>query len=226
MNKKCSDCGFIDFSNEEICRRCRKPFGAASVSTQSSPEELSRKLDRAAIWFLKRFVSGLVISLIILCGVYFSLLQSAEPLSAEQAAMVERSIKHLEQRGFSREVFLLRRTVAFRASDNWLNSATRMENAYAATNFPFQIVTLYDSFFTRPVDDIERAMVLLHEAQHLQGGGEPEAYEFVWRHRKTLGWTEIPYGRTVVWQTVFEATRQNAPDLFRCSFNENADCTF
>lgn len=225
MNKKCSKCGFINFSDKEICRRCQTPLSQTSQNSQSDYDEMNRKLDGAAIWFLKRFASAVVIAGVILCGVYFSLLNSAETLSTEQAATVEHSIKILEQRGFEREVFLLRNTVAFRASDNWLNSATREENAYAATNFPFQIVTLYDSFFKRPVDDVERAMILLHEAQHLQGAGEQAAYEFVWRNRKNLGWTDISYGRSVVWQNVFEATKQNAPDLFRCSFNENADCT-
>lgn len=225
MNKKCSECGLANFSSDENCRRCRAALGAASSISADFNDDTSRKLDRAAIWFFKRFASALFVAALILCGVYFSLLQSAEPLTSEQAATVERAVKVLEEKGFVRESFLFRRTVAFRASDNWLNEATREEDAYAATNFPFQIVTLYDNFFKYPQDDTERAMILLHEAQHLQGAGEPEAYEFVWRNRKKLGWTEDVYGQTRVWQNVFEFTRQQAPNLFRCAFNANEDCT-
>jgi predicted RNA-binding Zn-ribbon protein involved in translation (DUF1610 family) len=225
MNKKCPECGLVNFSSDENCRRCGFALGSKAENSIAFQDDASRKLDRAAIWFLKRFLSAVVIAAAILCGVYFSLLRSAEPLSFEQAAAVESAVKILEDRGFDRETFLLRRTVAFRASDNWLNETTGHEDAYAATNFPFQIVTLYESFFKYPQDDTERAMILLHEAQHLQGADEPEAYEFVWRNRKKLGWTEETYGRTKVWHNVFDFTQQNAPNLFRCSFNENADCT-
>lgn len=225
MNKKCSECGLINFSNDENCRRCNSVLASATGNPVAFQDETSRKLDRAAIWFLKRFVSAFVVAIAILCGVYFSLLRSAQPLSSEQAAAVERAVKILEERGFERETFLLRRTAAFRASDNWLNETAGHEDAYAATNFPFQIVTLYENFFKYPQDDIERAMILLHEAQHLQGADEQEAYEFVWRNRKKLGWTNETYRRTKVWQNVFDFTRQNAPNLFRCNFNEHSDCT-
>lgn len=170
MNKKCPACGFVNFADQEICRRCQTALGFVSENARlATDDETSRKLDRAAIWFLKRFVSALLVAVAILCGVYFSLLRSAQPLSAEQSAAVERAVKILEIRGFERETFLLRHTVAFRASDNWLNETAGHEDAYAATNFPFQIVTLYENFFKYPQDDTERAMILLHEAQHLQG---------------------------------------------------------
>jgi hypothetical protein len=225
MNKKCFECGLANFSNDENCRRCHASLDSRTGNSAALQNDTSKKLDRAAVWFLKRFLSAVAISAAILFGVYFSLLKSAEPLSSEQAAAVERAIKILEDRGFERETFLLRRTVAFRATDNWLNEKTRQEDAYAATNFPFQIVTLYESFFKYPKDDTERAMVLLHEAQHLQGAGETEAYEYVWRNRKKLGWNESTYGKTEVWRNVFSFTKKNAPNLFLCSFNENGDCT-
>jgi hypothetical protein len=225
MNKKCSDCGLVNFTNDENCRRCQSPLDSAAESAVVLQDDTSRKLDRAAIWFLKRFASAVLIAALILCGVYFSLLRSADTLSPEQAEVVEHAVKVLEEKGFDREVFLLRRTVAFRGSDNWLNDATRHEDAYAATNFPFQIVTLYENFFVYPKDDTERAMILLHEARHLQGANEQEAYEFVWRNRKKLGWTKEIYDGTKVWQNVFDFTKQNAPNLFRCSFNEDGDCT-
>jgi hypothetical protein len=44
------------------------------------------------------------------------------------------------------------------------------QTAYAATNFPFAVVTLYPTFFKYAVDDIERATILLHESYHLLGG--------------------------------------------------------
>jgi hypothetical protein len=225
MNKKCPECRLINFSSDENCRRCNSVLRSATENSVAFQDETSRKLDRAAIWFLKRFLSAVVIAAVILCGVYFSLLRSAPPLSSEQAAAVERAVTILEERGFDRETFLLRHTVAFRASDNWLNETAGHEDAYAATNFPFQIVTLYENFFKYPQDDIEQAMILLHEAQHLQGANEQEAYEFVWRNRKKLGWTDEAYGRTKVLRNVFDFTRQNAPNLFRCNFNEHSDCT-
>ena len=187
--------------------------------------DVEKKLNSVVFWFLKRFLSAVLIAAIILCAMYFSLVQSAEPLVAAQHSKVQTAIDILAEKGFDREVFLLRRTVVFRASDNWLNSTAGHENAYAATNFPFQIVTLYEGFFTRTDDDTERAMILLHEAQHLQGASEAGAYETVWRSRKKLGWTRDSYGGTRVWQNVLEATKQNAPQLFRCEFNQSADCT-
>jgi hypothetical protein len=44
--------------------------------------------------------------------------------------------------------------------------------AYAATNFPFGVITIYPTFFKYPVDDIERATILLHESYHLFGDDE------------------------------------------------------
>ena len=65
--------------------------------------------------------------------------------------------------------------------------------AYAATNFPFEIVTLYPEFFKYPADDTERAVILLHEARHLAGAGEREAFASVWRDKARLGWTREKY---------------------------------
>ena len=99
------------------------------------------------------------------------------------------------------------------------------ENSYAATNFPFQIVTLYPDFFTKAADDTERAMVLLHEARHLQGDSETEAYAFVWNHRVQLGWTQLSHGTTPTYITIFNQTRENTPELFTCSDKVWNDCT-
>lgn len=114
---------------------------------------------------------------------------------------------------------------SYRADDNWLNASVDKENAYAATNFPFEVMTIYPDFFNYPVDDTERAAILLHEAQHLKGADEKEAYEFVWKNRKKLGWTKEKYGSSIIYQNVRRQTREYAPQLFVCNLNEYADCT-
>src|SRR4030095_6280696 len=119
-----------------------------------------------------------------------SLLFTSKPLNYDEKAKIKNAIKILDASGFSSEVFLLSYLTSFRANDNWLNASTKEENAYAATNFPFEIMTVYSDFFQYPSDDIERAAILLHEAQHLKGSDEKEAYEFVWKNRKQLGWTK------------------------------------
>jgi hypothetical protein len=86
-------------------------------------------------------------------------------------------------------------------------------------------MTIYPDFFTYPVDETERAAILLHEAQHLKGADEKEAYEFVWKNRKRLGWTKEIYGNSVIWLNVRKQTREVAPELFVCPANEYADCT-
>lgn len=131
----------------------------------------------------------------------------------------------LSEKGFSDEVFLLNYVTAFRADDNWLNASVAKENAYAATNYPFEIMTLYADFFTYPIDETERAAILLHEAKHLQGKSEKEAYEFVWKNRWKLGWTRDKYAASPVWQNVRKQTREIVPELFNCSEKPLGDCT-
>lgn len=156
---------------------------------------------------------------------YLSMIASSMPVTAEQRAAIDRAIAVLEQKGFDREVFLLRHTASFRSTDNWLNRATFKENAFAATNFPVQMITIYPDFYKKAEDDTERAMVLLHEARHLQGADENEAYAYVWRNRTRLGWTRADYGLTPTFADVTEATRQNVPELFTCSWQPASDCT-
>ena len=163
--------------------------------------------------------------LIVLVGFYITLLTSADRLDYEQKKEIDSAISILEKKGFSREVFLLRYLTAYRATDNWLNASTREENAYAATNFPFEIMTVYPDFYNYPKDDLERAAILLHEAQHLKGGDEKEAYKFVWEHRKQLGWTKENYGNSLVFRNVRKQTSEIAPELFVCNINEYHDCT-
>ena len=113
----------------------------------------------------------------------------------------------------------------FRSNDNWLNASIEKENAYAATNFPFEIITLYPDFFSYPLDDTERAAILLHEAKHLQGKDEKEAYEFVWKNRKKLGWVSEKYRNSVILTAVRKQTKELSPNLFVCDINPFGDCT-
>ena len=176
------------------------------------------------------FSFGLVAScavagLLALLAFYLSLIASSAPLEVNERLVVQRAIGVLENKGFDREAFLLRHTVTFRSTDNWLNYLTRQDKAYAATNFPFQIITLYPDFYSKTSDDTERAVVLLHEAQHLQGADESTAYAYVWAHRAQLGWTQLSHGTTPSYVTISEQTRDNAPQLFRCPDKVFFDCT-
>lgn len=177
----------------------------------------------------KRLLHRLLILFAVCAGAigifYSSLIFTASPLSAAENDRVQAAITLIEKRGFINEAYLLRDLATFRGSDNWLNSTVAKENAYAATNYPFAVITLYPDFFTYPEDDTERAAILLHEARHLKGYDEDEAYEFVWRNRKYLGWTESNYGDSVVWLNIRKQTRDYAPNLFVCSFDPQGDCT-
>ena len=157
---------------------------------------------------------------------YSSLLFTASPLAPENAEKVRAAISVIEKRGFINEAYLLRDLATFRGSDNWLNATVAKENAYAATNYPFAIITLYPDFFTYPEDDTERAAILLHEARHLKGDNEEEAYEFVWRNKKFLNWTEKNYGDSVVWLNIRTQTTEYTPNLFVCNLNPMYDCTY
>ncbi len=174
---------------------------------------------------VKRAVVCLMVIAAVFLGFYTSLIFSADKLKAEERAQVDESIRILEEKGFQGEAFLLKHLAAFRANDNWLNASVAKENAYAATNFPFEIVTLYPDFFTYPVDATERAAILLHEAKHLQGKDEKDAYEYVWKKRKRLGWKFETYRTSAIWMETRKLTGEHAPGLFVCDFNPYDDCT-
>lgn len=154
-----------------------------------------------------------------------SLLVTSQPLRAEEIAEVEDAVNLLEARGFRREAFILRNFVVFRNTDNWLNAVTQKENAYAAANFPLNIITLYPDFFTKAQDAAERAMILLHEARHLQGADERDAYEYAWRNRHRVGWTIPSHGTTDTYIAIEELTREIVPELFICTDKPWGDCT-
>ena len=221
MNKKCPQCNLINFREAENCRRCE--FDLTGIITPQTTVENRKPSILSKI--LRRAVICLAVCLLCIVGFYLSLIATSSPLAGEDRLKVNKAISLLEEKGFSKEVFLLRYLTRFRSNDNWLNASTRDENAYAATNFPFEIITIYPEFFTIPQDDTERAMVLLHEAQHLRGADEKEAYEFVWRNRVALGWTAETYGDSKVYTTVRKQTKEFAPDFFQCNWNPGADCT-
>jgi len=174
---------------------------------------------------LRRAVVCAGVCFTVLLGFYLSLLFTSASLGYDEKKQIEKAVKILEEKGFSKEVFLLRYLTKFRGNDHWLNASTKFENAYAATNFPIEIMTVYHEFFTETVDDTERAAILLHEAQHLKGADEKEAYEFVWRNRKKLGWTKDAYNYSMIWRNVRSQTKDYAPNLFICTLNEADDCT-
>lgn len=209
MKKKCPSCKLVNYPNAEVCARC----GAAFVRTTRSSK------------ILRRAFICLAVCVAAFAGFYISLLFSAASLSYEQKKTVERSMRVLEEKGFSNEAFILKRLAVFRGNDNWLNASVAKEGAFAATNFPFEIVTLYSDFFAYPADDIERAAILLHEARHLKGEDEKKAYEFVWQNRKKLGWVSETYGNSVVWNEIRKQTKEFSPSLFVCDTNPFGDCT-
>ena len=220
MKKKCPNCQLINYPNAENCLRCQTDL--RGVLTVEAPEKGEKSLKNT---ILKRAAVLFAVILFTLFGFYLSLIGSAKRLTYDEQKSIEQSILILQDKGFSREVFLLRYLTAYRATDNWLNASTREENAYAATNYPFEIMTIYPDFFQYPQDETERAAILLHEAQHLKGADEKQAYTFVWKNRKQLGWTKDKYANSVVWRNVRKQTKEVSPELFVCNINEYGDCT-
>ncbi len=155
---------------------------------------------------------------------YLSLTLTSDSLSFEQRQIVSRAVRILDESGLTGDASLFRRLVTFRATDNWWNRWVGHAQAYAATNFPFEVVTLYPDFFTRTVDDVERAVILLHEAYHLRGHGEVTAHREVWLLKRHLGWTQEKYGKTRVWSNLNESTRKFAPELFQCGPDRRSNC--
>lgn len=206
MNKKCPQCRLKNPSAAKICVRCRRDLVRVSTLPAHSKKSAPTILMRVAVVVL--------LSIIGLGGFYYSMIFSSAPLTIEQEEIIDRAIDVLRAKGFADEVFYLEYLAAFRASDNWLNDSVVKENAYAATNYPFEIMTVYPDFFKYPLDDTERAAILLHEAKHLQGAGEKQAYSYVWAHRHKLGWTEEDYSGSVVWKNVRLQTIEYAPHLF------------
>lgn len=220
MKKKCPNCRLVNFPYSIECERC---------SCELVEIMNVQKVETGHFAFMSKILKrGLILAgvcIVAVLGFYLSLLMTSNTLKGDQKKTVETAINLLENKGFDDEVFLLRYVTNYRANDNWLNASTRDENAFAATNYPFEIMTVYPDFFERTMDDTERAAILLHEAKHLQGKEEKEAYEFVWQNRKKLGWVSETHQDSPVWQSVRRQTREFVPNLFVCDFNEFRDCT-
>ena len=172
---------------------------------------------RSLLW-----IAGTTLTIIVLA--FISLLITSDGLTSEQQRMVTEAITVVELGGFEREAMVLREVVFYRSTDNWWNRHVGHPNAYAATNFPFAVVTLYPGFFRVSVDATERAAILLHESHHVFGADERTALQRVWLDKRRLGWTEERYSRTRVWRNTKEWTHGAIPVLFQCGDDQRSDC--
>jgi hypothetical protein len=161
---------------------------------------------------------------IVVTTLYLSLLLTSDPLTPEERALVADAIALLERRGFERQARPLRLVVSFRRTDNWWNAYVGHDTAYASTNFPFGVVTLYPAFFRYPAGDVERAAILLHESYHVFGEREEVILQRVWLQKQQLGWTGDVYGDSRVWKNTREWTEAAVPTLFGCGRDGRSDC--
>jgi hypothetical protein len=182
-----------------------------------SSKQRARGIGRRLLW-----LTGVTVAVVFLWS--RSLLLTSDAIDDGQQQIVLRAVSQLARSGFSREVLVLRHFANYRATDNWWNLYVGHPGAYAATNFPLGVVTLYPAFFTTAVDDTERAAILLHEAQHLWGSGEEAALDRVWNDKQRLGWTTEQYGQTRVWRNTREWTMAAVPSLFQCGSDHQSDC--
>jgi hypothetical protein len=183
-----------------------------------APEQVKKRgIGRRLLWILSA-------TLLLLFASYMSLLITSDDLGFDQRQIVQKAITILGQKGFAREAFVLDHLTIYRETDNWWNKYVGHHDAYAATNFPFEVVTLYPEFFEDAVDDNERAVILLHEAYHLFGSGEEAALEKTWRQKERLGWTADKYAQSRVWKNTRELTMNRVPTLFQCGPDSHSDC--
>jgi len=223
LRNKCPGCGLVNAGSDETCRRCGAALHEeefiAAANLEAVPPVKPRKRT-----LLKRLVWIISTTAILLIIFYASLLLSADKPNPDQLVKIQSAIDLIQARGFSREAFVLNHVASFRSTDNWLNAYVGHHDAYAATNFPFEVVTLYPEFFEAPVDDCERAAVLLHEARHLFGDGEDAALENTWKSKRQLGWTTEKYKQTRVWDATMRLTKARFPYMFQCGGDGETDC--
>ena len=167
-------------------------------------------------------ITGTTLTIVVLA--FLSLLMTSAGLTSDQQQMVTEATALVQRGGFEREARVLRHVVFYRSSDNWWNRHVGHQNAYAATNFPFAVVTLYPGFFRASVDATERAAILLHESHHVFGADERTALQRVWLDKRRLGWTAQQYSRTRVWRNTKEWTNGAIPVLFQCGDDQRSDC--
>jgi hypothetical protein len=212
----CPHCKLYNELNEFRCRRCGKSLSARRArAADSDPNKFT---------FARTLLRITLLAAFFMMAWYASLLKTSTPLSAEPRQIVARAISVLQQRGFTTEATILRRFVTFRATDHWWNQYFGHPQAYAATNFPFEVMTLYPDFFSKTVDDTERAVILLHESYHLRGQSEETAYAETWRAKEKLGYTAASYSKTRVWSNMRDDTLTYAPTLFTCGASGQEDC--
>jgi hypothetical protein len=214
----------VNWAEDAACKRCGALFGGASGARVERGDDAGAGVGSGERSLLKRvlFVVGMVGLFVV--GSYVSLRVTSEAATPEQRQIVGRAIDVLEAKNLGGRTFVLRNLVSYRTSDNWWNRAIGHTDAYAATNFPFEVMTLYTDFFNVPVDDTERAVILLHESYHLAGAGEETAFAEVWREKGKLGWTKQAYGHTLLWRSVRVYTERYAPQHFSCGSNRADDC--
>jgi hypothetical protein len=202
---------------DEVCRRCGASLTGEASAAADSGDVRKRRIGRRLIWIFGT-------TLVLLFVFYLSLLLTSDDLGFDRRQTVRNAIAILKQNGFDKEAFVLGNLVKYRATDNWWNRFVGHRDAYAAANFPFEVVTLYPEFFDVAVDDTERAVILLHESYHLFGSGEDAALEGVWRDKQRLGWAADKYGQTRVWSNTRELTVARVPKLFQCGNDGHSDC--
>src|SRR5262245_45890984 len=140
-SRKCAQCGLVNFAESAACRRC----GAALVEgepPQRPPDSppVTHRLRRRLVWLM-------VVTVAVIFGWSRSLLLTSDAADPNQLQTVVRAIAILDRAGFSREVFMLRHLANYRVTDNWWNLYLGHREAYAATNFPLGVMTLYPPFF-------------------------------------------------------------------------------
>ena len=219
---KCAQCGLVNSDTDEQCRRCGALLAASDEVQSQSEVEVEEKVKKRSLGRRLLWICGM--TLVILIVMYTSLLITSNALKPDQQAVVQKAIDVLDQKGFGGEVFVLRHLVAYRATDNWWNLYIGHRDAYAATNFPFEFLTLYPEFFELSTDDTERAAILLHEAYHLYGHGEEAALEGVWRDKQRLDWTAEKYGQSRIWNATRQLTMAEVPRFFQCGPDGHSDC--
>jgi hypothetical protein len=209
-----------------VCRRCEAPLSSDVLEPHAGDDrpvrpphgnQSGRSFGRWVVW-----IAG--VTLTILASAHASLLITSEPLSDSERRIVMDAVGALDRAGFTREAWALRRLVSFRRTDNWWNRYVGHATAYAATNFPFAVITVYPAFFRYPIDEVERATILLHESSHLFGDDEKFALHRVWLEKDRLGWTSLSYGHTRVWKNTREWTVNEIPSMFSCGEDGKSDC--
>jgi RHS repeat-associated protein len=173
-------------------------YASGNVTNGIDPTGHSLALFPTASWSLV-FLRSLAIGVSVALAFYASLRLTSQSISDAQRASVSRPIGLISQKGYWFEASLLKGT-SFRSTPNWLTKIAQEDEAYAATNRLFFIVTLYEDYYE--LSELERAAVLMHESYHLMGYGEEGAYSNVWLVKEDFGYD--PTNISSFWKDVME----------------------